>query len=106
MPSAINHRVLLKSRPDGIPGPGIFQPDEKPVKTPGPGQLLVRNKYLSIDPAMKGWIGTAPNYSQPVGSGQAMRSGAVGEVVASHHEDSPRPGRRWRRFTRARTPVR
>ncbi|MEE8435253.1 MAG: NADP-dependent oxidoreductase, partial [bacterium] len=64
--------------------PDNFERDETPVENPGSGQMLVRNIYLSVDPAMKGWISVASNYSQPVGIGEVMRSVAVGQVMKSN----------------------
>jgi NADPH-dependent curcumin reductase CurA len=49
------------------------------------GQFLVRNDYLSVEPAMRGWVSAVANYSTPVGIGEVMRSFAAGEVVASKH---------------------
>ena len=87
MTELTNRRILLRSRPQGIPHPDNFEPDEIPVAKPGSGQMLVRNIYLSVDPAMKGWISIAHNYSQPVRIGEVMRSAAVGQVVKSNHGD-------------------
>ena len=53
----------------------------------GAGTFLVHNKYLSVDPAMRGWVNDAPNYSPPAALGEVMRSYAVGEVVWSRHRD-------------------
>ena len=49
------------------------------------GEILVRNEFLSIDPAMRGWVNAVANYSRPVGIGEVMRSYAAGTVVASRH---------------------
>jgi len=82
-----NRQVLLRARPDGIPQPGHFELREAPVPQPGEGQFLVRNRFLSVDPAMRGWVSAVANYSEPVGLGTVMRSIAVGEVVESRHPD-------------------
>lgn len=86
-----NRQVLLKSRPTGIPQAEHFEIVESPVPTPGPGQVLVRNHFLSVDPAMRGWVVDVGNYSQPVGIGEVMRALAVGRVEASNL-DGYRPG--------------
>ncbi len=49
------------------------------------GQILVRNEFLSVEPAMRGWVSAVANYSQPVGIGEVMRAFAAGEVIASRH---------------------
>jgi len=80
---SINRQVLLRSRPSGIPQAEDFEIVEAPVPQPADGQVLVRNLYLSVEPAMRGWVSAVANYSQPVGIGEVMRSFAAGRVVAS-----------------------
>lgn len=87
MTQNLNRRIILESRPQGIPAPEHFGLIEESVPAPGPGQLLVRNRYLSVDPAQRGWVNAVANYSQPVGLGDVMRAFAVGEVVNSNHPD-------------------
>ncbi|MEL7466373.1 MAG: NADP-dependent oxidoreductase [Pseudomonadota bacterium] len=77
--------VALASRPKGVPEARHFEVREAPVPELAEGQLLVRNSYWSVDPAMRGWVNDAPNYLPPVEIGAAMRSFAVGEVVRSRH---------------------
>lgn len=81
----INAVVRLKSRPNGIPQAEHFEIAEAPVPALRDGQFLVRNEYLSVDPAMRGWVNAVANYSDPVGIGEVMRSFAAGEVIASQH---------------------
>lgn len=78
-----NSQVRLKSRPVGIPQAEHFEIAAAPMPEIAPGKLLVRNRFLSVDPAMRGWVNAAANYSQPVGIGEVMRAFAVGEVVQS-----------------------
>jgi NADPH-dependent curcumin reductase CurA len=80
---SVNRQVLLKTRPAGIPGAEHFEIVERRVPEPGPGQFLVRNIYLSVDPAMRGWVSAVGNYAQPVGIGEVMRAYAAGRIVAS-----------------------
>ena len=81
----MNRQVLLTTRPTGIPQPQHFTVASVPVPEPGPGQVLVRNAYLSVEPAMRGWANDAPNYLPPVALGAVMRAFAVGRVAASNH---------------------
>ncbi len=81
----VNRQVRLKSRPPGIPQAEHFELAEAPRPEPAPGEILVRNEFLSVDPAMRGWVSAAANYSEPVGLGEVMRSIAAGKVVASRH---------------------
>lgn len=80
----INRQVRLRSRPSGIPQAEHFEIVEVPVGTPGPGQVLIRNLWLSVEPAMRGWVNAVGNYSEPVAVGAVMRSFACGRVVASN----------------------
>ncbi len=82
-----NRQVLLKSRPRGVPQAGHFEIVETPVPVPRPGQVLVRNLYLSVEPAMRGWVNASANYSDPVPVGGVMRALAAGRVQASEHPD-------------------
>jgi NADPH-dependent curcumin reductase CurA len=78
-------QVVLKSRPVGIPEAQHFEIVAAPVPEPGERTFVVRNEFLSIEPAMRGWVNAAQNYSRPVAIGEVMRSYAAGEVVASRH---------------------
>jgi hypothetical protein len=86
LPSA-NRQVRLKARPTGIPGAEHFEIAQAAIPTLRDREFLVRNDYLSVDPAMRGWVSAVANYSKPVGIGEVMRSFAAGEVVASRHPD-------------------
>jgi NADPH-dependent curcumin reductase CurA len=82
-----NRQVILKSRPSGIPEAENFEIVERPVPDISDGQVLVRNIYLSVEPAMRGWVSAVPNYSEPVALGSVMRALAVGRVEQSRHPD-------------------
>lgn len=84
MTQEVNRQVLLHSRPDGIPQAANFRLAQTPVPVPGPGQVLVRNQWLSVEPAMRGWVSAVANYSEPVALGAVMRSFAAGRVVVSN----------------------
>lgn len=87
MSDTIHRRVVLASRPEGIPQAAHFRIENAPIPRPGDGQVLIRNRYLSVEPAMRGWVNAAANYSKPVEIGEVMRSFAAGEIIASHHPD-------------------
>ena len=80
-----NQQYLLATRPVGAPTRDTFELVETDLREPGPGEVLVKVKYLSIDPAMRGWMNDAKSYIPPVGIGEVMRALGVGEVVASQH---------------------
>jgi NADPH-dependent curcumin reductase CurA len=83
---AHNSQVRLASRPSGLPTAANWEHTTEPIPEPGAGQLLVRNLYLSLDPAMRGWMNEGRSYIPPVGLGEVMRAGAVGVVEASNVE--------------------
>src|ERR1700690_3715086 len=85
MAVALNRQVRLKARPTGIPQAEHFEIVETSVPELVDRQFLVRNEFLSVEPAMRGWVSAAANYSTPVGIGEVMRSFAAGTVVASRH---------------------
>jgi NADPH-dependent curcumin reductase CurA len=82
-----NAQWVLATRPDGMVTSANFELREVPVPEPGDGELLVHNLYLSIDPAMRGWISKARSYMPPVAIGEVMRGGCVAEVIESRHPD-------------------
>ena len=59
-------RIVLAARPSGEPKPGDFRLEETPVPSPGPGQVLLRIIWLSLDPYMRGRMSDGPSYAQPV----------------------------------------
>jgi NADPH-dependent curcumin reductase len=81
----INHQVRLKARPTSVPQAEHFEIIQAAIPELRDREFLVRNDYLSVDPAMRGWVSAVANYSKPVGIGEVMRSFAAGEVVASRH---------------------
>jgi NADPH-dependent curcumin reductase CurA len=60
---------------------------EEPVPEPGEGQVLLQVAYLSLDPAMRGWMNEGRSYVPPVKIGEVMRAGAIGRVIQSHHPE-------------------
>lgn len=89
MTDQVNKRVLLKARPEAGVTADLFVIEEAPMPEPAEGQCLIRVHYLSLDPAMRGWIADAPNYRDPVPLGALMPGFTVGEVTASEHPDYP-----------------
>nr|WP_199688295.1 NADP-dependent oxidoreductase [Noviherbaspirillum sedimenti] len=80
-----NRQVVLKSRPVGIPQAEHFELVSTALPDLRQGEFLVRNAFLSVEPAMRGWVNAAANYSDPVAIGDVMRSFSAGEVIASRH---------------------
>jgi NADPH-dependent curcumin reductase len=80
-----NHKFLLAARPVGMPKRSDWTYAEEPVAEPKEGELLVKVLYISLDPAMRGWMNEARSYSPPVGIGEVMRALAAGIVTASRN---------------------
>ena len=83
--TAIN---LIKRPQSGVIDSSIFDVVEKQIPTIAPGQVLVKQNYMSLDPAMFGWMSSDTNsYIPPVALGDVMRSSGIGEVTVSNHPD-------------------
>ncbi|MFZ0294462.1 MAG: NADP-dependent oxidoreductase [Candidatus Sulfotelmatobacter sp.] len=80
-----NHKVLLAARPVGMPKRSDWNFVEELVREPEEGELLIQVLYISLDPAMRGWINDVRSYVPPVQIGELMRALAVGVVTASRN---------------------
>jgi len=79
--SGTNLQIRLANRPKGLPQESDFQTVEEPIPQPGDGQVLVRNLYLSLDPAMRGWMNDARSYVPPAeGAAAVVRGEQYGEA--------------------------
>ena len=83
--ATVNHQFRLAARPVGMPKSTDWSYTEEPVGEPDEGRFLVQIEYISLDPAMRGWMNDARSYVPPVGLGEVMRAGAVGRVISSRH---------------------
>jgi NADPH-dependent curcumin reductase CurA len=83
----MNKRVLLAKRPDGLPDESTWQLEEQSLPVIGEGEALIKTEYISIDPAMRGWIRDAKSYLPPVQVGDVMRAASVGKVIASKNSN-------------------
>jgi len=84
-----NRQFLLNARPQGLVKTTDFRLTETEAGEPRDGEVLVRVDYLSLDPAMRGWMENRADYVAPLEIGDVMRGGGAGEVVASRHADFP-----------------
>lgn len=80
----MNKQLLLNERPMGEVNESTWKLVKTDIPTPGEGQMLVKVSYVSLDPAMRGWMNDAKSYIAPVQLGEVMRAGGVGEVIASN----------------------
>lgn len=83
----VNRQFLLAARPQGMVKESDFQYHEAPLPEPADGQVLIRTRYISLDPSMRGQMENRADYVAPLQIGDVMRAGAVGKVVRSRHPD-------------------
>lgn len=86
-----NRQWRLAQRPSGMIDEATFARHDAPAPSPGPGEVLIRNCYISVDPAMRGWLNDIASYVPPVQIDEVMRAHTVGQVVESKH-DAYTPG--------------
>ncbi len=79
----INQQVRLAARPVGMPKQSDWKFTTEPVRDIADGEIIVKTLYLSLDPAMRGWMNEGKSYIRPVGIDEVMRAGGIGKVVAS-----------------------
>src|SRR5579872_4621518 len=82
----INHKFELAARPVGLPKRSDWNYKEEPVRELSDGEVLVKILYVSLDPAMRGWMNEGRSYVPPVQIGEVMRAATAGEVVESKSE--------------------
>lgn len=86
MTTDLNRRIVLAAHPHGLPTVQDFRLETGPVPEPGPGQVLLRTLWLSLDPYMRNLMEpVGPGYAEPVPLGGTMVGGTVSRVVASRH---------------------
>jgi NADPH-dependent curcumin reductase CurA len=84
MNASTNRQFKLAKRPMGMVKREDFEFTQGPIPEPGPGEVLVKILYLSLDPAMRGWMNEGKSYVPPVGIGEVMRAGGAGRVIKSN----------------------
>ena len=77
----INKKMILVNRPTGIPEKNTWSFEEELISDIKDGQILIKHQYISLDPAMRGWMNNSKSYIPPVEIGTVMRAGTVGEVI-------------------------
>jgi len=80
-----NHQFRLAARPVGTPKRSDWSYTEEPLRDPAAGEVLVKLLYISLDPAMRGWMNEGKSYIEPVKIGEVMRAFGAGRVIASQN---------------------
>ena len=83
----LNKQIHLVQRPQGEPTEACFSLVEQSLAAPGPGEVMVRNQFLSLDPYMRGRMDDAKSYAQPQALNEVMQGATAGEVLRSNHPD-------------------
>jgi NADPH-dependent curcumin reductase CurA len=82
----MSREIRLASRPVGVPAAANFELAARELPAPGPGEVLVENKWMSVDPYMRGRMYDRPSYVPPFAIGEALQGGAIGVVTASNSD--------------------
>ena len=103
MSSIVSREVILRSRPEGTPTEENFEIRETVLPDLQGNQILIRNRFMSVDPYMRGRMRAGRNYASPFATGEVMNGGAVGEIVESnnpgwHVGDVVRHMNGWREY--------
>ena len=81
----MNKQVILKNRPVGNPDDNTWALVESNIPEPTEGEVLVKTHYISLDPAMRGWMNKTKSYIAPVAIDDVMRAGTIGEVIKANN---------------------
>ena len=87
-----NKQITLKNRPQGLPDKNTWQFQENPVPTLQEGEILIQQHYISLDPAMRGWMNDTKSYIPPVAIDSVMRAGSIGKVIKNNNNPNFKVG--------------
>lgn len=79
----MNKQLIFKKRPIGTPDQSTWDLEKNTIPVPEDGQFVIENHYISLDPAMRGWMNDSKSYIPPIQIGEVMRAGSVGQVMES-----------------------
>lgn len=88
----MNKQIILVKRPIGLPKEDTWKLESNPIPEIEEGEVLIQNHYISLDPAMRGWMNDTKSYIPPVGIGEVMRGGCIGEVIQSNNHPQYKVG--------------
>jgi len=88
----MNKQLLLKKRPIGMPTEDTWALLSSEIPHPNEGEVLVQTHYISLDPAMRGWLNDAKSYIEPVALDAVMRAGTIGTVIKSNNHPRLKEG--------------
>jgi NADPH-dependent curcumin reductase len=80
-----NKQIIFKNRPQGIPDKNTWQFEENPIEELQEGEILIQQHYISLDPAMRGWMNDTKSYIPPIALDSVMRAGSIGKVIKNNN---------------------
>ncbi|MCF6307774.1 MAG: NADP-dependent oxidoreductase [Flavobacteriaceae bacterium] len=81
----MNKQLILVKRPEGLPKEDTWKLETNPIIEPKEGEVLIKTHYISLDPAMRGWMMDRKSYIPPVEIGEVMRAGSIGKVIKENN---------------------
>lgn len=88
----MNKQVILKKRPTGMPDKDTWSLENNKIPTLKEGEVLIQHHYISLDPAMRGWMNDSKSYIPPVPIDAVMRAGSIGKVIESNNHPTFKVG--------------
>lgn len=79
-----NKQIIFKKRPVGVPDADTWELQENPIPELQEGEMLIEHHYISLDPAMRGWMNDTKSYIPPVAIDDVMRAGSIGKVIKNN----------------------
>ncbi|WP_341226933.1 NADP-dependent oxidoreductase [uncultured Arcticibacterium sp.] len=88
----MNKQILLKERPEGLPTAATWTLNDAEIPELADGEILIKNEFISLDPAMRGWLRDVRSYIPPVGINEVMRAGSLGRVLKANNHPKFKEG--------------
>nr|WP_262914345.1 NADP-dependent oxidoreductase [Tenacibaculum aquimarinum] len=88
----MNKQIIFKKRPVGNVESDVFELQNNPIPELKDGEVLIQNHYISLDPAMRGWMNDTKSYIPPVAINDVMRSGSIGKVIKANNHPTFKVG--------------
>ncbi|KAA1246008.1 NADP-dependent oxidoreductase [Aquimarina sp. RZ0] len=88
----MNKQIIFKKRPEGLPDDHTWELQSNPIPEPAEGEVLIQHHYISLDPAMRGWMNEGKSYIEPIAIDDVMRAGAIGKVIKTNNHPTIKEG--------------
>jgi len=87
-----NTQLIFKKRPIGVPDSNTWSIEKNPIPEPKEGEVLIQQHYVSLDPAMRGWMNEGKSYIEPIKIDDVMRAGSIGKVIKANNHPKYKVG--------------